>query len=155
DGNLHMGADPVTDPLAGIPEPSPTGSDLSQIKTSGSYPPGYYSQGISVGNNQSVTLQPGVYVLGGGNGKKGGITVGAGGSVTGNGVMLFLASGGLSISAGGSITLSPPTSGTYKDLTIFQSRTNGTADSISGNGNSTNIQGTLYFPAATLNLTGT
>jgi len=54
---------------------------------------------------------------------------------------------------GGTINLSPPTSGLYQGIALFQERTSTNTISVSGNG-STSISGTFYTASGTLNVTG-
>jgi subtilase family serine protease len=56
--------------------------------------------------------------------------------------------GGITLSGNGSFNLSPPTTGTYAGIVIFQSRDNNTALTLSGN--ASGMTGTVYAPAAQL-----
>ncbi len=155
-------ANPTADPLGYIPQPTTTGmttqssSPLSVSSGTTTLSPGVYNGGISISGTANVTLQsgpmPAVYYMQGG-----GFSVsGNGNVVTGNGVMIYNdASGGsLSISGNGSVTLSPMTTGAYAGITLFQARTATASVSISGNGTSTNISGTIYAANAPLSLSG-
>jgi hypothetical protein len=53
----------------------------------------------------------------------------------------------------GSVTMTPPTSGTYKGLTLFQARAAAQDMTISGNG-SFYVTGTFYTAGSLLNVTG-
>ena len=69
-------------------------------------------------------------------------------------VVIFLGGlGPLDFRGTGIIYLTPPTSGTYAGVTIFQGRTNTTASKINGT-NNLHIAGTLYFPSANVVLSG-
>ena len=60
----------------------------------------------------------------------------------------------ISGSNGGSVTMTPPSTGTYKGMTLFQQRSATTQDmTISGNGNFF-VTGTFYAAGALLNVTG-
>jgi hypothetical protein len=88
----------------------------------------------------------------------GGFSFTGGGSLTGNGVMIYNAPGngnsaGVNISANGTVNLSPPTSGIYKGMILFQARGDTDTASISG-GSNMSITGTFYFPSALLTVTG-
>ena len=95
---------------------------------SSSITPRVYSQ-IMVGSGSALTLSAGVYVL------TGPISM-SGGSITGTGVMVYLAcsgyptacpaatSGAAIALTGGALNLSPPTSGTYAGMTVFADRNN-------------------------------
>ena len=70
-----------------------------------------------------VTLDPGIYILRGGQ-----IKLGGNGRLTGAGVTIFLMEGAKFVSnANEVIKLSPPTSGPYAGITIFQDRGNTSA----------------------------
>ena len=143
---VNPGSPRIPDPLCPggpgsvgcLPEPSISGlPDKGTIK-SGPYSPGYYSGGIYVKPGDSVNLLPGVYILGGGALVKG--------SLTANEAMLFIKTGSIDIQSGASITLTPPKSGTYEGVAIFQSRSNFNEAKITSNWTDTYIEGTIYFP---------
>jgi hypothetical protein len=172
------GAPLISDPLAGLPVPENT------INTPGYTPglvshgpvnvsgnsspppiaPGIYSQ-INVSGNASLTLQPGVYIITGG-----GFNVSGNASVTGTGVMIYntastysyssgtdgagAAYGGFNLSGKGTINLTPPSTGTYAGILMFQDRNNAMALNFSGN-SMTGITGTIYAKTAQLNESGT
>lgn len=149
-GGIELGAAVTPDPLAGLPVPSVTNNQgtVSTKKGNVTLQPGYYPGGISISGG-TVTLSPGIYNLGGA-----GISLTGQGSVTGDGVTLYLSgTAGISLTGQGSVTLTPPTSGTYQGVTVFQDRANTTADSLTGNG-SIQIDGALYMPAAAVSMTG-
>jgi hypothetical protein len=149
---------PTPDPLAYLAAPDPTQMALqspSLLQFSwGEYTlnPGLYRGGLSVSGTARVYLNPGVYYFDGG-----GVTVGAGGSLNGSGVMLYNnpSSSGDAITINGSanVVLSPPTAGTYAGLTIFQKRSSSVAATVSG-GTNINLTGTFYLAGATLNIVG-
>ena len=56
--------------------------------------------------------------------------------------------GSITLSGNGSYNLSPPTTGTYAGIVIFQSRDNSKALTFSGN--ASGMTGTIYAPAAQL-----
>ena len=83
--------------------------------------PGEYIGGIKIGNDDNVTLAPGIYYI-----KGGGFAVGQS-TVTGTGVLIYNAwqgSGDAININGGNVTLSATTSGTWAGVTIFQARVN-------------------------------
>jgi hypothetical protein len=59
----------------------------------------------------------------------------------------------ISGSNGGSVTMTPPTSGAYKGLTLFQNRTATQTLTVSGNG-AFHMSGTFYAAGALLTVTG-
>ena len=97
-----------------------------------------------------ATLNPGVYYLNGG-----GFSMSGNANLTAIGVMLYNAgpSGNISITGNGSVTMSPPTSGTYQGISVFQNRTVNSQVAITGNG-SLNLTGSIYAPDANLTVTG-
>jgi hypothetical protein len=162
-GNASFSPAPVTgaavlaDPLASLAEPSTFGltnygSEILSGNSSATIKPGIYSH-ISVSGNGTLTMDSGIYLIEGG-----GFSVSGNASVSGSGVMIFNAGskypttggsyGGITLSGNGSYNLSPPTTGTYAGIVIFQSRDNSTALSLSGN--ASGMTGTVYAPAAQL-----
>src|SRR5437762_9751111 len=81
--------------------------------------PGYYSAGITdTSGGSNLILNPGVYILGG-KGLKTGSTATV--TANANGVMLyFIGTGILDLNGTGQITLSPPLTGTWAGVSIFQ-----------------------------------
>ncbi|MGO9469265.1 MAG: beta strand repeat-containing protein, partial [Isosphaeraceae bacterium] len=160
-GNASFSPAPITgaatlpDPLASLAEPSASGligSETLSGNSSATIKPGIYSQ-ISVSGNGTLTMNSGLYIIEGG-----GFTVSGNGNVTGSGVTIFNAGskypttggtyGSIALSGNGSYNLSPPTTGTYAGIVIFQSRDNTKALSLSGN--ASGMTGTIYAPAAQL-----
>jgi hypothetical protein len=151
----------ITDPLAALTGPNPTGMNnygsVSLNKGSLTINPGIYSQ-IKVSNNANLTLNPGICIIEGG-----GLTVTGSASISGSGVMIYNAGSnypssggkfsGITLSSMGTISLSAPTSGPYAGVLIFQSHENTLALSLSGNA-MTGMSGTIYAPSALLSLTG-
>src|SRR5207248_1892552 len=73
-------------------------------------------------------------------------------TLTGSGVLLYNTSGlypggGIQITGGGSVTLSPPTSGVYAGINIFQDRSLAAPLTVTGNG-ALQVTGLIYAPAA-------
>jgi Flp pilus assembly protein TadG len=158
-GTLNSGVQPTPDPLAYLPEPNPsTMTSYNQVHlTNGTQTiyPGVYNGGISVtGNGQTPTLimSPGIYYMNGG-----GFSLSGGANLVANGVMIFNApqknSDVISISGSGSVTLSPPTTGIYTGISLFQQRSSTYTVSVTGNGGSS-ITGTFYVAGGTLSVTG-
>jgi hypothetical protein len=160
-GAVSTGVTPTPDPLAPLVPPDPTTLTVQSRSpltlsdgSSHTLSPGVYTGGISISSNTSVALQPGIYYI-----KGGGLNLSGSANLTGNGVLIYNeplgASDSISISGQGTVTLSPPTSGPYAGITIFQDRasTIQPAASITG-GVGFNITGTFYTPGAQLNITG-
>jgi len=81
------------------------------------------------------------------------------GNLVANGVMIYNAPDqpsdviNISGSNGGKVTMTPPTTGLYKGLTLFQKRSSNQDMSISGNGGFF-VTGTFYTAGGLLNVTG-
>src|SRR5581483_1586282 len=73
-GSLQQGAALTSDPLSGIPEPSPSGTNYGSVTCNGTVTlsPGIYS-GITINSGANVTMSPGIYYLSAA-GNNGGIT---------------------------------------------------------------------------------
>ena len=151
------GAATVADPLASLASPSTSGltsygSESLSGSSSATIKPGIYSQ-ISVSGSAKLTLSSGIYIIEGG-----GFTVSGSASVSGSGVTIVNAGsmypgsggtyGSITFSSNGSYSLSPPTTGTYAGIVIFQTRDNSKALTLSGN--TSGMTGTVYAPAAQL-----
>jgi Flp pilus assembly protein TadG len=154
-GPINTRVPPVPDPLANLPEPNMADYPLratqaTQISSNGPVilSPGVYRGGIQISGNGAVTLLPGIYIMDGG-----GFALSGLGSLTGTEVMIYNRvrsdgdHGQILVSGNGAVTLTPPTSGTYQGMSIFQQRTQTDQLQISGNGNVT-ISGVVYAKAA-------
>jgi len=120
--------------------------------------PGYYSGGIRITSSITmVTANPGVYVV---DNVDGGPTSGLvinGGNFTANEVMFYVKGRGeVSLGGTGDITITPSSDldYTYWGISIFQARNNDNDVIVTGTGNM-DLQGTYYFPAALLRISGT
>src|SRR5262249_41913299 len=148
------------DPLRFIPEPDPLSMTLqSKNKTqysNGNHTlyPGVYQGGISISGKGNLTLMPGIYYMDGG-----GFNMSGQGNLYAAGVMIFNApqapSDTISItgSDGGSVYLTPPTSGLYQGLTLFQDRDSGNTLTVSGGG-AFFVTGTFYAADALMKISG-
>lgn len=155
-GNAHMygtvtsGVGVIADPLASLAVPTPAQNQLSAVTVSSNATvtlnPNTY-KGISVSGNGKLTLNPGTYYV------NGNFSVSGNGWVTGSGVTIYATNGTVNLSGNGKITLSPPSSGTYAGVTLFQNRTSTNTISMAGNGILT-IKGALYAAAAQFSITG-
>ncbi len=150
-------AAPLANPLSGLPLPSTSGltnygSKSLSGNSSATINPGIYSQ-INASGNAKLTMNSGLYIIEGG-----GFSISGNASVTGSGVTIFNAEskyptivgnyGSISLSGNGTFNLSPPTTGTYAGVLIFQPADNASRLSISGNASS--VTGEIYAPAAQL-----
>ena len=152
-----------TDPLAALPVPSATGlKTYAAVNIGGvtveTIGPGIYPS-ISVSGSAKLTMTAGIYVIDGG-----GLVVSGAGSLTGSGVLIYNAGsnynggtgstfGGITLSSG-SFSLSPPTSGTYAGISIFQSSDNTKPIAISGAVLANLGGGVVFAPAAVMNISG-
>jgi hypothetical protein len=126
---------PIPDPLATLPVPAhcaacPASAQVSvKNKDNLTLTSRCYKGGISM-NGGTVTFAPTetprVVCLGGN-----GLSVNSG-TINGSNVTLYLMQGSLDLT-GGDINLTPPTSGDYAGVVIFQARNNYTAADLRGN----------------------
>ncbi len=147
DGEVKTGVGPTPDPLASLPAP-PKGVTLTTndyktvVGTSDVYTlhPGTYSE-LKFDKNDRVTLNPGIYYVdGGGFELKGDATMSA------SGVMIYnTGKRGFKVSTKGAVTISPPTSGPYKGISLFQDATKKTKVEFSRQ-LQLDISGILYAP---------
>jgi hypothetical protein len=156
DGDVHTGTPPVPDPLRYLPPPNPADLPLgtsTSISLGGgarlyTLRPGRFPGGLNFSSKDSVILlpnadgSPGIYYM-----EAGGFSFSGQGSLVGTNVMIYNAptsnSHDVSISGQGAVSLSPPTSGIYKGMSIFQDRNADVPVSITGNGQF-NVRGTVY-----------
>jgi hypothetical protein len=158
--DVHLGVLPTPDPLAYLPVPDPRSLPLQShnpthiVSGNKTLQPGVYSGGITIGGQANVTLQPGIYYMDGG-----GFSFTGQGALVGQGVMIYNApkQSNDSISITGStsstVSITPPTSGLYAGMSLFQDRTANVSMSVSGNG-LMNMTGTFYAARALLKITG-
>lgn len=158
-GDINTGMQPQPDPLRSVPEPNK--SDYSEQSNGPKHysngnrvlTPGVY-HGITITGQANVTMLPGIYYMDGG-----GFSFSGQGNLVASGVMIYnspkSSSDNISLSGsnGGSVTITPPTSGTYKGMTLFQERDADNALNISGNAAMT-VKGTFYAADALMNVTG-
>jgi Flp pilus assembly protein TadG len=140
-------APPVADPYAGVPTPAVTGA-CAGGPSGGSLSPGRFCGGLTLQN--TVALQPGVYVIDGGT-----LKMNANAVLTGSGVTFFLTNGAtVQMNGGAQVTLSAPTTGSYKGLVFYGDRSQPSAvNKINGNSSST-ITGAIYFPSQEVDFLG-
>jgi Flp pilus assembly protein TadG len=138
---------PIPDPFASVPAPTATGACLSDSGSTRN--PGHYCGGMDLKN--TVTLNPGVYYVDGGDFK-----VNANANVSGAGVTIYLSGGArLSMNGNSKTVLSAPTSGTYSGLLFFGDRgsSGGNANTVNGNDDSS-LTGFLYFASQSVSYLG-
>jgi hypothetical protein len=149
---------PTGDPLAAVVEPvKPANAPATTTGTSPftgasctRYQPGAYTT-INI-NSGNACFDPGVYYIEAGSASATAFRSNGNGFLHGQGVMFFIKRGEVYLNGSGSLRLTPPTSGPYTGITIFQSRTNCANAKINGNNDSS--IGTIYLPCAHLDFQG-
>jgi len=107
---------------------------------------------LTVGaNNDAVTLNPGTYVIKGGElhflSGNGGLS-----NLGGNGVFFYLTGGAsLVVDNGANVNLTAPSSGVYSGIVVFQDPADANGISIQG-GSNTNFNGKILAPSANVNM---
>ena len=138
----------ITSPCSGTLNASGNGNNIQQLS------PGCYS-GASL--NARANLAPGVYVINGGT-----LDFGSNANLTGTGVTFVLTGSNaasianVTISGNAVMTLSAPTTGSLRDILIYQDRRArqvGNTNSFTGNSAMT-LTGGIYLPGSNLNFTG-
>jgi hypothetical protein len=157
-GPVTTGTDPIPDPLAYLPPPDITTLPIRSTKTlkyqhgNHTLQPGVYYGGVNITSDASVTLEPGIYYM-----KNGGFNWGGSGSLTGNGIFMYLDPGSnsdkINLTGNGVCNLSPMTTGTYQGILFWQRRDSTNEIAVQGNGNMT-IKGTFYAAGGQLNIQG-
>jgi hypothetical protein len=153
------GVAPITDPLAGLQAPTGVGNLGALNLTSGTMTigtngtgPFVYSQISVSGNGTKLIMNPGVYII-----TSGGFSVTNSASVSGNGVMIYLAGGAIGFGSSANVSLHAATTATaadpYPGILLFQARTNTSTLSLSAS-SALGFTGTIYAPAALLSLGG-
>ncbi|MCI0460167.1 MAG: pilus assembly protein TadG-related protein [Gemmataceae bacterium] len=156
----YTGSVPVPDPLRDLPEPNsadypvrtapPNAGPFGGIIT---LEPGRYTSRLFYDGQRVLVLQPGIYYL------EQGIRLQGDVQLIGTEVMIYNAGSGtnnIDLGGQGTWSLTPPTSGTYKGISIFQSRntiSQETTSILRGNGGA-GVTGTMYMPTTKVRLTG-
>jgi len=167
------------DPLSRLPAPTVPGygtpiSESLAGNSTATISQGAYSR-IVVSGNASLTLNPGVYVVGtggvavSGNGslicngvtfiiQGGGFAVSGNAGITGSNVLIYNAAsgssmGGITLSGNGTFKLNAATTGPDANILIDQRASNTRALNISGNA-MLGITGTIHAPSALLTMSG-
>jgi hypothetical protein len=157
--NVNTGVSPTADPLSYLQPPNPSSlttqsSSPLSITSARTLQPGVYVGGISISGNSGtvVTLQPGIYYMQGG-----GLSMTGQATLNGSGVTIYNAPNSatdvINVAGKDTVNLSPPTSGPYAGITIFQDRTSTAPLNLAGNG-TLNISGTIYAANAAVNVGG-
>jgi hypothetical protein len=141
------GSPALPDPLASLPEPTPPSGCASLTTPT---PDQTYCGVINISTD--TTLPPGIYYF-----RNATVTVSGSVNVTGNEVMLFFdANSSFSLASSGTVNITAPRRGTYKGISLFQSRSaplNNAGISLTGSADFL-LDGTIYVPRANLRLWG-
>lgn len=131
---------PSFDPLVRVVPPDYTACKNVPNGKNKALSPGTYCNNKLSGN---ITLAPGSYILRGGS-----VDLGGNGSLKGTGVTFFLMEGAqFSINGNEVVQLSPPTSGAYAGIVIYQEKANTNTITINGTSDSY-LNGFVYAPGA-------
>jgi Flp pilus assembly protein TadG len=146
--SAQIGVSPVGDPYSEVAAP-PVDTSTCADASGPTLSAGTYCGGLTLKN--AMTLNPGVYVVSGGD-----LKINANANISGSGVMFYLTDGArVSINGTATINLNAATSGTYSGLLFFGDRTdtgatknifNGTADS--------QMTGAIYFASQAIQTLG-
>lgn len=138
----------ISDPFAkSMPKVSVGACDFNnQVYNPGNVTlqPGVYCGWTNFNGSGKLTLKPGLYII-----NNGGMTFNSGWTVSGAGVTFYLVDQNATLTFNGNVntTLSPPTSGTYANILMFEPaglpNTNLPINGTSGS----SIQGLLYLPS--------
>ena len=153
---LNFG-EPITDPLAELPEPQCTGNgSVNKSASPWIYSPGYF-QARDLG---AGFYQPGIYCI------DGTIKLSGNESLEGDGVVFYFMNGGMQITGNGGMHLTAPTSAnclgtvgartascTYTGIIIFVARNNSSTIDVRGNGGDA-VHGLIYGLNATIQAKG-
>ncbi len=159
---LRTGRPIMPDPYAGYPKPSVAGqTSYSSVPAApATLSPGIYETTASIAASSSTyTLNSGVYILRGSS-----INITGSASLTGTGVIFFVTNSNYPNAGGtcGAITfntnqgssLSPPTTGTYRGMLVYQDPVCTNPMTVQGNAEIETETGTIYLPSATFVMSG-
>jgi hypothetical protein len=145
---VEEGSSRISDPLAGLSIP-PLGPDLGSLRVYDddreTANPGYYSGGILLDSNSRLTLNPGMYILDGV-----GLQILSNAQLYGQNVTLIIvnnqnSNSAMFVDSNGTVEITPPETGDFAGISIFQSPSNNNDAFIYSNGN-IDISGTSYYP---------
>jgi prepilin-type N-terminal cleavage/methylation domain-containing protein len=126
------------DPLRSLPAPDPATLGTGSC-SGGVCQPGVYSSTLARTSN--TTLNSGIYYL------SQGIQITGNSSLTSNGpVLLYIAGGSVNLAGGSNLNLTPPSSGTYKNIVIFQARSDTNDVKVTGGSSPIAFNGIIYVP---------
>ena len=157
----------IPDPFRNVPTPTLAGPKLPDVLLSSgtlTINPGYYNT-IHV-EGGILTMNPGIYVIS--NVFESVLHAGTGGTINGQGVMIYFTCGGPTLPAacndagqngaslnlsGGAFVLKAPGSGVYQGMLVFYDRHNTSAMTITMNPTAS-LEGSVYAILSTLTMAG-
>ncbi|HUG82457.1 MAG TPA: Tad domain-containing protein [Bryobacterales bacterium] len=149
------GVPPLVDPLLTLPPPPmdascPSSHTKLEVTSDMTINPGTYCEGIKVGNGNTLTLNPGIYVV------RGDLfdIAGTGSRVYGRNVMIYLTDlpgmegKGLKVGSAGELDITAPSGGVYNGIAIYVDRTlpYHKADVSFESASTISISGVIYAP---------
>jgi prepilin-type N-terminal cleavage/methylation domain-containing protein len=137
----------IPDPLRSLPAPDPATLGTGSCNGSGVCSPGVYSSTLS--RTANTSLQPGIYYLQNGMSITGTASLTCPTCTGGQGVLLYIAAGSVTFAGSSNVNLPASNSGIYKNILMFQARSDTNEVKIAGNSGSgtTNILGgVVYVP---------
>jgi len=145
----NLGVTAAVDPFASMNPPAVGSCTYSNVVISSNTTlnQGTYCGGITTSGAETITLNPGLYII------KGGITESGSPTFNGSGVTLYFNTGGITGSGSGGFNLSAPTSGTYQGIVLYEDRTDSSGITLSGS-TGTNVNGVVYMPKGNLTYSG-
>jgi hypothetical protein len=155
---IRTGISPVADPYADVPMPTYSGCDQHYFtaRNTVTINPGVYCGGIGVNANAVLTLNPGMYILDGGN-----FTVNGGATVTGAGVTLVLTSSSrrdwatITINGNANVSLTPMTYGSTRGIVVYVDRNTPLGTSYKFNGGANQyFAGAIYAATGAITFAG-
>ena len=151
-------ANPISDPLAGVPEPVSTGAcQGDRVQNETLVPIEAHASGMmsmrfcnGLDVTGTVTFSPGLYLIEGGTFK-----INANALAIASGAVFYLADGvDIQFNGTATIMLSAPTSGTYQGVLFFGSRAATTVTHRFNGNAATTFDGAIYAPASHLQMNG-
>ena len=150
--NLSLGCPAADDPYAGtLPTPASstcTYFNLNYSAASQTMSPGVYCGWFNFNNSSAnVTFQPGVYVIEGGGWNVNG------GTWSGNGVTFYFAdTSKIQFNSGISANLSAPSSGTYKNLLMYEASGLAKSQFVLNDSVANKLTGVIWLPSRELTM---
>lgn len=151
--NLEKQCVTAEDPYAGkLPVPSTSSCTYSNLNFNGgtvTLKPGVYCGWINFNSNPKVNFEAGTYVI-----KDGGWNVN-GGTWTGTGVTFYFAdTSKIQFNSAVAAAITAPTSGTYKDLVMYEKSGLARSQLPFNDSNDFNLQGIMYLPSRDVTFNG-